>query len=212
MTKMLYMAYETPAMGAMYSRYTNGTSSLARASPVGRFLPGIHDGPQAFSVQDWQRQCGLMAQIPPPPRQPPHQQLPPLLRPQPAQKPVSPLPHDMAWVVCVSGTAPNLYASEGGRRRDLGHEVKSVRGWGDCSGGWAGRGEGRGHGQREERRSASVEEGHVACSIDRSVRRVRCMGGCWTYCCAMGGLRRVAGRATARRQPRAFMVSRLPRA
>lgn len=111
----------------------------------------------------WHPVRGLMAQVPPPPRQPPHQQLPPLLGPQASQEAVSPLPHKVRRVVCVSGTAADLHAGKGRRCGDLGHDVERLRGRSEGRGGCAGRGEGRGHGGcGGEYGAAGVEERHVA--------------------------------------------------
>lgn len=68
----------------------------------------------------------LMTQIPPSLLQPSHQQLPALLCPYSAQKTMSPLPHKMAWVISIAGTATNLGGSQSWVKRDLGGEIKSA--------------------------------------------------------------------------------------
>ena len=50
-----------------------------------------------------------MTQIPPSLLQPPHKQLPTLLRPYPAQEPMSPLPHQVARVIRITRPASNLH-------------------------------------------------------------------------------------------------------
>jgi hypothetical protein len=75
-----------------------------------------------------------MTQIPPPLLNPPHQRLPPLLRPNPTQKPMSPLPHQMARVVRISRTASDLHATQARMRRDFAGEIECFRGTGEHRG------------------------------------------------------------------------------
>lgn len=49
-----------------------------------------------------------MTQRIPPLQPPPLQNLPPVLRPQPRQKPMSPLPHPMRRIICISLRASHL--------------------------------------------------------------------------------------------------------
>jgi hypothetical protein len=104
----------------------------------------------------------LMAQVRPSLGQSPHQELPPLLRSQPAQEAVSPLPHKVRRVVCVAGSAADLHACKSGRRRDLAHDVERLGRGGECRGSGAGGREHGRHGRGGEHGTPRVEEGHVA--------------------------------------------------
>jgi hypothetical protein len=104
----------------------------------------------------------LMAQVRPALGQSPHQELPPLLRSQPAQEAVSPLPHKVRRVVCVAGSAADLHACKSGRRRDLAHDVERLGRGGECRGSGAGGRERGRHGRGGEHGTPRVEEGHVA--------------------------------------------------
>lgn len=89
-----------------------------------------------------------MTDIPPALLQPPHNHLPPLLRPYPAQKPMSPLPHNMARIIRVARPAANLYATEARVRGDFAGEVEGRgRGCGEGSG-WGEEGVWEGLGER----------------------------------------------------------------
>jgi hypothetical protein len=99
-----------------------------------------------------------MAQIPPSPSQPPHQQLPPLLSPQPAQEPMSPLPHNMTRVVRIPRTAANLDARKARVGRDLANEVKRLRRGCGGGGSTAGRGERGGQRRGSEHGAARADE------------------------------------------------------
>jgi hypothetical protein len=84
----------------------------------------------------------LMTQIPPSLLQPSHQQRPPLLRANPAQKPMSPLPHELARVVRVSRPAANLHAAQARVCGDLASEVEGFRAQVEQRSGCARRGDG----------------------------------------------------------------------
>jgi hypothetical protein len=69
-----------------------------------------------------------MTQIPPPLLQPPHQQRASLLRLNPAQKPMSPLPHNMRRIIRVSRSAANLHAAHARMCRDLAGQIERFAG------------------------------------------------------------------------------------
>lgn len=121
-----------------------------------------------------------MAQIPPSPSQPPHQKLPPLLRSQPGQEAVSPLPHNVTRIVSIARTTPDLDSSETGVCRHLAHQIERLGRACDGGRGAAGGGERGGSADAGDDWAAGIEDGHVACpadvSMERHVRR-RCSGG-----------------------------------
>ena len=121
-----------------------------------------------------------MAQIPPPPSQPPHQKLPPLLRPQPGQEAVSPLPHNVTRIVSIARTTPDLDSSEAGVCRHLAHQIERLGRGCDGGRGAAGGGECGGGADAGEDWAAGIEDGHVACAVDVSMEghvKRRCSGG-----------------------------------
>jgi hypothetical protein len=81
---------------------------------IARALPSLMPTPYSFNRVHRRKHSQSMTQIPPPLLQPPHQQLPSLLRPNPAQKPMSPLSHQMTRVVRISRTAADLHATQAG--------------------------------------------------------------------------------------------------
>lgn len=198
----------------MYTRYTDRFSpssprTLTAQSKTHPIRPAPTQDPPIVLLPWFLSSVHSMAQIPPPLDQPPHQHLPPLLGPQAAQKPVSPLPDEVTRVVRVSGTAADLHACKGRRRADLGHDVERLCGGGESGAGCTRSGEGRGERRGGEHGAARAEEGYASASGGEGVSEV-CPGegeGGWrAYCVGMEGLRRVVGRATARRQRRAFIV------
>ena len=121
------------------------------------------DGPcDRRNVSYIYRQIPLMAKVRPSLCQSPHQELPPLLGSQPAQEAVSPLPHNVRWVVCVAGSAADLHACKRWRRRDLAHDVERLGRGGECRGSSAGGREHGRHGRSGEHGTPRVEERHVA--------------------------------------------------
>lgn len=146
----------------MYSKYTVSIQYLCHASNMSLDSFSFTFCQSNDSTLVIPSNIPLMAQVRPPLGQSPHQELPPLLRSQPAEEAVSPLPHKVRRVVCVAGSAADLYACKSGRRRDLAHDVERLGRGGGCRGSSAGGRERGRHGRGGEHGTPRVEERHVA--------------------------------------------------
>ncbi len=134
---------------------------------------------------------------------------------------MSPLPHQMARIICITGTASNLHGAHSRVRGDLGREVKGLGGGDGGRGDGAGDGHGEGCGGVGEHGAAGGEERDSAGgrgAREAGLRLAKCRHRMYgigerTYRGVGEGLRSVAGvaegRATALRQRRAFMMARV---